>query len=201
MTRLHLVRHGQTDWNLEGRWQGQADVALNDRGREQAQLSAQKLAAIPLEAIYTSDLVRAVETAREIARLNPAPLWLEPRLREIHQGEWQGLRVEEIQARFAQAYNRRRLDPLAVAAPGGETTQQVRDRALAAVRDLVARHPQGNVAVVSHGYTLAVLLTHFQKLPFERVWEQVPKNGEITVLELESSLPSSLQTAPGFPMD
>jgi broad specificity phosphatase PhoE len=185
MTRLHLVRHGQTDWNLEGRWQGQADVALNDRGREQARQSAHRLAAIPLDAIYSSDLLRASETAREIARLNPAPLVLEPRLREIHQGEWQGLLVEEIQARFADAYHRRRLNPLTVAAPGGETTQQVRERALAAVRDLAAKYPRGNVAVVSHGFTLAVLLTHFFQIPVERVWEQIPKNGEITVLEVD----------------
>jgi broad specificity phosphatase PhoE len=185
MTRLHLVRHGQTDWNLEGRWQGQADVALNDVGREQAQQSAQKLRSISLAAIYSSDLIRAAETARAIARVNPAPLVLEPRLREIHQGEWQGLLVGEIQARYAEAFQQSRANPLTMAAPGGETTQQVGERALAAVRDLAAKHPQGNVAVVSHGYILAVLLTHFRKIPFERVWEQIPQNGEIIVLEIE----------------
>lgn len=185
MTRLHLVRHGQTDWNLEGRWQGQADVPLNDHGRQQAQQSAEKLRSIPLAAIYTSDLIRAVDTARAITRVNPAPLVFEPRLREIHQGEWQGLLVDEIQARYADAYHRRRLDPLKMAAPGGETTQQVRQRAVAAVRDLAAKYPQGDVAVVSHGFTLAVLLTHFNHIPFEKVWDQVPHNGEIIVLEVE----------------
>lgn len=185
MTRLYLVRHGQTDWNLEGRWQGQADVALNELGREQAQQSATKLAALPLQAIYSSDLIRAAETARAIARVNPAPLVLEPRLREIHQGEWQGLRVGEIEARYAEAYYQRRQNPLMIAAPGGETTQQVRERSLAAVRDLLAKHPHGNVVVVSHGFTLAVLLTHFRKIPFEKVWDQVPHNAEIIELEID----------------
>jgi len=184
MTRLYLVRHGETDWNLQGRWQGQADVALNDHGRQQAQQSAVKLAAIPLEAIYSSDLSRAAETARAIGRVNPAPLVLEPRLREIHQGEWQGLLVGEIQASYADAYQQRLPHPLMMAAPGGETTQQVRDRALAAVGDLLAAYPRGNVAVVSHGFTLAVLLTHFRKIPFEKVWDQVPHNAEIIELEV-----------------
>lgn len=185
MTTLYLVRHGETDWNVQGRWQGQVDVALNERGRQQAQHSAEMLRSVPLVAIYSSDLMRAAETARAIARVNPAPLVLEPRLREIHQGEWQGLLVGEIEARYAEAYYQRRQNPLIVAAPGGETTQQVRERALAAVGDLLARHPQGNVAVVSHGFTLAVLITHFRQIPYERVWEQVPHNAEIIVLEVE----------------
>jgi broad specificity phosphatase PhoE len=188
MTRLHLVRHGQTDWNLEGRWQGQADVALNDQGREQAQQSAEKLRPVPLVAIYSSDLIRAAETARAIAVVNPAPLVLEPRLREIHQGEWQGLLVEEIKARYAEAFQQRRANPLTMASPGGETTQQVRQRALAALSDLLVKHPQGNVAVVSHGYILAVLITHFHNIPFERVWEQIPQNGEIIVLDVNTDI-------------
>jgi broad specificity phosphatase PhoE len=185
MTSLHLVRHGETDWNVQGRWQGQADVALNDRGRAQARQSAEKLASLSLAAIYSSDLVRAAETACLIAQVNPAPLILEPRLREIHQGEWQGQLVQEIQARHVSAYQQGSHDPLQLAAPGGETPWQVRQRALAAVNDLVERYPQGNVVVVSHGFTLAVLITHFNRIPFEQVWEQIPGNGEIIVLEVE----------------
>jgi broad specificity phosphatase PhoE len=110
---------------------------------------------------------------------------LEPRLREIHQGEWQGLLVQEIKARHAEAYERHRQDPLQMAAPGGETTQQVRQRVLAAVCDLLERYPRENVVVVSHGFTLAVLITHFNCIPFEQVWEQIPQNGEIIRLEIE----------------
>jgi broad specificity phosphatase PhoE len=185
MTSLHLVRHGETDWNVQGRWQGQADVALNEHGRAQARQSAEKLAGLPLAAIYSSDLVRAAETARTIAQVNPAPLILEPRLREIHQGEWQGQLVQEIKAHHLDAYRQDSQDPLQMAAPGGETTRQVRERAVAAVRDLVDRYPSGNVVVVSHGFTLAVLITHFNQVPFEKVWEQIPQNGEIIRLEVE----------------
>jgi len=185
MTCLHLVRHGETDWNVEGRWQGQADVALNAHGHAQARQTAEKLARLPLEAIYSSDLMRAAETARAIAQVNPAPLILEPRLREIHQGEWQGQLVQEIRAHHVEAYQRGSRDPLQMAAPGGETTEQVRRRALAALRDLVDRYPHGNVVVVSHGFTLAVLITQINQIPFERVWEHIPQNGEIIRLAIE----------------
>ena len=193
MTRLYLIRHGETDWNRQGRWQGQADVPLNDRGREQARQVAEKLAEVPFDAIYTSDLIRASEVARIIARAkgDRIPIVLEPRLREIHQGEWQGLLVQEIQSRYAEAFRQRRMDPLMVAAPGGETALQVRQRALQAVRDLLAAYPNGNVALVSHGFTIAVLLTHFYRLPIEKVWELVPDNGAI--IEMDVS-PASLES-------
>lgn len=193
MTRLYLIRHGETDWNRQGRWQGQADVPLNDRGRQQARQVAEKLAQVALDAIYTSDLIRASEVARIIAQAkgDRVPIVLEPRLREIHQGEWQGLRVQEIQSRYAEAFRQRRIDPLMVAAPGGETALQVRQRALHAVRDLLRAYPDGNVALVSHGFTIAVLLTHFYRLPMEKVWELVPDNGAI--IEMDAS-PASLES-------
>lgn len=193
MTRLYLIRHGETDWNRQGRWQGQADVPLNDRGREQARQVAEKLAEVSFDAIYTSDLIRASEVARIIAQAkgDRIPIVLEPRLREIHQGEWQGLLVQEIQSRYAEAFRQRRMDPLMVAAPGGETALQVRQRALQAVRDLLAAYPNGNVALVSHGFTIAVLLTHFYRLPIEKVWELVPDNGAI--IEIDAN-PASLES-------
>jgi broad specificity phosphatase PhoE len=193
LTRLYLIRHGETDWNRQGRWQGQADVPLNDRGREQARQVAEKLAEVSFDAIYTSDLIRASEVARIIAQAkgDRIPIVLEPRLREIHQGEWQGLLVQEIQSRYAEAFRQRRMDPLMVAAPGGETALQVRQRALQAVRDLLAAYPNGNVALVSHGFTIAVLLTHFYRLPIEKVWELVPDNGAI--IEIDAN-PASLES-------
>lgn len=190
MTRLYLIRHGETDWNRQGRWQGQADVPLNDCGRQQARQVAEKLAEVSFDAIYTSDLIRASEVARIIARAkgDRIPIVLEPRLREIHQGEWQGLLVQEIQSRYAEAFRQQRVDPSMVAAPGGETALQVRQRALQAVRDLLAAYPHGNVALVSHGFTIAVLLTYFYRLPMEKVWELVPENGAI--IEMDANLAS-----------
>jgi broad specificity phosphatase PhoE len=187
LAHLYLIRHGETDWNRQGRWQGQSDVPLNDQGREQARQIAEKLADISFDAIYSSDLSRASEVARIIAQRqgDEVPIVLDQRLREIHQGEWQGLLVQEIEARYAEGFQHRRTNPLTVAPPGGETAGQVRERALAAIHDILAVHPNGHVAIVSHGFTLAVLLTHFQKLPIDRVWDLVPVNGEIIELEVD----------------
>jgi broad specificity phosphatase PhoE len=197
MTTLYLVRHGETDWNLEGRWQGQADVPMNAHGRQQVTQVAEKLSNVPFTAIYTSDLQRAANTAYEIASTNgalPSPggqVWsppgviLDPRLREIHQGEWQGMLVQEIEARYAEDFKLRREDPLSVRPPGGESAQEVLERVVAAIADILAIHPQGNIAVVSHGFTIAVMLAHFYKISFDRVWELVPGNGDLTVLRID----------------
>lgn len=184
MTHLYLIRHGETDWNVEGRWQGQADVPLNARGREQIARIANALANAGLSAIYSSDLSRARETAQRLAEVTGLSVQYDPRLREIHQGEWQGLLVTQIQARYGEQFQRRKENPLTVAPPGGETVQEVRDRVVSAVEDIVRAHPSQRVAVVSHGFALAVIQVHFLKLPISAVWSQIPANDEWRELEI-----------------
>lgn len=183
MTCLILIRHGETDWNTEGRWQGQADVALNESGWSQAQEMARSLQEAGIAEIYSSDLLRARQTAQVLADVTGLPLHLDSRLREIHQGEWQGLLFSEIQARYAQAYQERRRDPLSIAPPGGETAAQVRLRVVSAVQDILRQHPDETVAVVSHGFALAVLIAHLKCEPFDRVWELIPENGQWVMVE------------------
>lgn len=185
MTKLYLVRHGQTDWNLEGRWQGHIDVPLNEVGRRQAAQIARQLAGEGLEAIYSSDLGRARQTANAIARETGLPVQIDPRLREIHQGEWQGMLATEIHARYEAAFRQRRLDPSGFAPPGGETAVQVKDRVLSAVLDICRRHPTQRVALVSHGFSLAVLRTHFEKLSLGDVWDLIPENDEWLVYDIK----------------
>lgn len=178
MTHLYLVRHGQTDWNVVGRWQGQADVPLNERGRQQAAQIARSLSEVGLVAIYSSDLVRARETADALAELTGLKVRLDSRLREIHQGQWQGLLVADIQERYGQEFQRRRDDPLNVSPPGGETVLQVRERVVDAIEDIVQQHPDERVAVVSHGFALAVIQVHYQNRPVTDAWELIPENDE-----------------------
>jgi alpha-ribazole phosphatase len=184
MTRLILIRHGETDWNVEGRWQGHADVPLNERGQAQALEVAASFAETRIDAIYASDLKRTAETAEPLARSQGLEIRIDPRLREIDQGEWQGLLIDEIQTRYAEQFRRRRANPLEVAPPGGETALQVRERVLAAVQDILAAHPGQTVAIVSHGFALAVIRAYFQGIPIEQVWELVPDNGQIVELEI-----------------
>ena len=177
MTRFILIRHGETDWNIEGRWQGQASVPLNERGREQAFQIARALAGIKIAAIYSSDLSRARETAEALASTSKLKVQFDVRLREIHQGKWQGLLVSEIQARYAEAFQQRMADPMSVAPPGGETALQVMERVVAAIEEIRQMHSDETVAVVSHGFAIACLLAHYQNLSIEKVWDLIPENG------------------------
>lgn len=184
MVRLFLIRHGQTDWNVEGRWQGQADVPLNLNGLEQAEIMAQSAVRHSIATIYTSDLLRARQTAEALARHVGVPVIVEPRLREIDQGEWQGMLATDIETRYAQRFKDRREDPLGVSPPGGETVHQVRERVVAAVENIRTAHPEQSVALVSHGFAIAVIRTHYSGKPFTQVWQLVPKNSELIELEI-----------------
>lgn len=186
MTHLLLIRHGETDWNVQGRWQGQADVPLNQRGRQQAINIAQTLRYIDIHAIYSSDLQRAWHTARELARVKELPIQLDTRLREIHQGEWQGLLIDEIISKYAQEFRQRRDNPLQVAPPGGETTLHVQERVLSVLNNILMKHPDETVAIVSHGFVIAVARTYFTSKPIEEVWGLVPENGTIIELDVQS---------------
>lgn len=185
MTRVVLVRHGETDWNAEGRYQGQSNVALNATGMAQARDVARRLRTERLDAIYTSDLTRAVQTAEAVAGETGAPIHFDVRLREIDQGEWEGLLLAEIEARYAEAFRRRRLDPLGTRPPGGESVGEVRQRVLEALREIHRVHPNGTVAVVSHGLAIALIKVHLARLPVERVWDHIPPNASIEVFDVE----------------
>ncbi len=151
MTRVILVRHGETDWNRERRAQGQADIPLNHLGLRQAEEAARRLEPVAIDAVYSSDLVRARVTAEAIAARHGLEVRLDPRLREIDQGCWQGLTGEEIRRRWPALWGEARHHR---ARPGGESPGEVRRRALEALGDIVRAHPTGTVVVVSHGGTI-----------------------------------------------
>jgi broad specificity phosphatase PhoE len=151
MTKVFVVRHGATDWNNSKRAQGHADIDLNEEGRKQAQQTARQLAEEPIEAVYSSDLRRAVDTARPIAEVHGLEVITDERFREIDQGEWEGLHTDEIRERWPTLWGPHRHYSQR---PGGESPQQVRARALAGLSDIVKDHPAGKVVVVSHGGTI-----------------------------------------------
>lgn len=183
MARLILIRHAETDWNLEGRWQGQADVPLNVSGLKQAERMAKTTARLGLTALYSSDLRRATQTAEAIARQTGLAIQFDPRLREIDQGEWEGMFVEDIQTRYADIFQRRKADPWGVSPPGGETALQVNKRVLAAIRDIIQQHPEGVIGIVSHGFSLAVTIAHYQGHPINEVWNLIPENCQVIEIE------------------
>ena len=191
MTALILCRHGRTDWNDIGRYQGQTNVPLNDEGRRQAAALAELLRAEPLDAVYSSDLARALDTAAAIARLHGLTVQPDARLREIDQGRWEGLTVPEIHARDAKLHAQWEAAPLTVRLPGGESVRDVEQRALAAVREVVARYPDGLVCFVTHKVVLTVIRCALTGQPLEPALRRLPSNASFERVEVPAQLEPS----------
>ncbi|BAL98737.1 MULTISPECIES: histidine phosphatase family protein [Caldilinea] len=187
MTEFWLVRHGQTDWNLQGRYQGQADPPLNETGLQQAQAAAERLAGRRYAALYSSDLERARVTAEIIGKRLGLAVIIDPRLREVNQGAWEGLLVTEIQERYPVEWEARQRDRLQFRAPGGgESVQDVATRIWAAMDEIARRHPHDAVIVVSHGLALATMLCRVRNIPLAQARELIPDNAEVLHIEWNS---------------
>lgn len=178
---LWLARHGQTDWNLEGRWQGQSPEApmLNETGKQQALAILEQALDLDFSAIYSSDLPRAQQTAELLARSLDLPVSLEPRLREMDLGLWEGMLYDEIRTQYPLEFARRLRDPMHTRAPGGESPLDVAERVVPATNEIAARHPGESVLIVSHGISLAILACHAQDTPLECVYEYIPENAKL----------------------
>jgi broad specificity phosphatase PhoE len=149
MTTILLARHGETDWNRDGRFQGHADPPLNETGRGQARELAEQLASVPVDVVYSSDLARARETAEIVADRKRLPLTIDPALREIDVGSWSGLTRTEIEERFPAAEEH-----------DGESRAEHLARIVGAVERIARRHAGERVLIVSHGGSLRALRRH-----------------------------------------
>jgi broad specificity phosphatase PhoE len=175
--RIWLVRHGLTAWNLEGRWQGWSDTPLHDDGRAQARGLRARFAGKSFDAVISSDLCRASETA-QIAGFEPS---LEPRLREVNFGDFEGgLNSDNIKLSAFQHWIE---DPLHRRTPNGESYADLQTRALAWLETLP---DSGDVLTFSHGGTIQVLITSLLKVPplaASRIWTLRVLHSSISVLE------------------
>jgi broad specificity phosphatase PhoE len=167
MAELILVRHGETDWNRDGRYQGHADPPLNEAGREQARELARTLADLEFAAAYSSDLRRAAETARIILSGRDVELIEDPGLREIDVGSWSGLTRADVELRFPGADEH-----------DGETRDEHLERVRAAVESIAHRHQGQRVLIVSHGGSIRTLRRHALRV------ESVPAVENCTVYRL-----------------
>ncbi|QTD46710.1 histidine phosphatase family protein [Ottowia testudinis] len=179
---LYLVRHGQTQWNLDKRLQGSTDNALNATGRQQAAELATKLAGVKFDHIYTSGLTRAKETAAAFAGQTPTtPL---PALNERSFGKFEGIFEDQRDAaRYAEFQKRGSV--LTDALDGGESLQSQADRVASAVKQIVALHPSGNVAIVAHGGVNPLVLAALLDLPVAEAVQRIKQgNDEVYLVRL-----------------
>jgi broad specificity phosphatase PhoE len=172
MTTLLLVRHGETDWNRVGRWQGGSDTELNDLGREQARALADQLDG-DIDVVYSSDLARARETAEIVAAKLGLEVRLDPRLRERGFGGWEGLTTPEIEDRFGDAH-RRWLAGEGAGADDAERFEDFSARVNQFLADVVRLHPDDEVLVISHGGSIRVIHALAAGLDYVRDHRLIP---------------------------
>jgi broad specificity phosphatase PhoE len=172
MTRVLLIRHGETSWNRGRRWQGHADVVLSEEGLAQATRLAQHLrnCGESIQTVYSSDLRRALDTGREIATALGAELVADPAWREIDVGRWTGLSREQVRERFADDW-RRIAAGEDLPRGGGETFGAFSSRIAAALEQLRHRHEGESVAVITHGGAIRATLLSALGLPWIRLGE------------------------------
>jgi broad specificity phosphatase PhoE len=163
------VRHGETAWNREKIFRGRMDVALDELGIRQAEALARYLSEQNLQAIYSSPLKRAFETANRIARYQQVPVQAVEGLIDIDYGEWQSLSEQEVKRRYPALYEEWCNNPHRVTIPGGENLEDVKERAVRVVNEAVSKH-QGNVVLVSHRVVNKVLICFLLGLDNSHFW-------------------------------
>lgn len=179
--KIYLVRHGQTDWNLEGKIQGSTDISLNEAGRQQAACLVKGMENRPVVQIFSSPLKRAAETAAAIGISQRVDVEILEELKEVAFGDWEGMTWAAIREQYPKEYERWCINPVDVAPPGGEQQTDIRRRCKR-VADWILAQATGDVAIVAHGAILAYLVECLMwKNPLEK--EIFVKNASITTVE------------------
>ena len=183
MTRVILIRHGQTKWNVCGRYQGKTDVPLSAEGKEQARQLAAKFPAARVDAVWSSDLQRASFTAECIAAKFALPVNKDAAFREIDFGEWEGLTFAEISARYPYAAEGRFwTNPDTIQIPGGETFAHLQERSVARLRQIVADNDDKTVVVAAHGAINRVIIAEALHMDLRYIWSIRQFNTAVNII-------------------
>ena len=183
ITRLLLVRHAHPDEKAQGRCYGALDISLSSSGRLHARQLARRLGRIPLSAVYSSPLKRAVDTAAPIAAAHELTTTVDDDLREIDFGDFEGRSYAEIEQGHPEVYRQWMETPTLVQFPGGESYATVRRRAVGAMEALRERHRGGTIAVVSHGGVLRAMLAECLSMPDHAIFRLEQGYGSVSVVD------------------
>ena len=169
MTEIILVRHGETKWNVEEVFRGRIDIELNETGIKQAELLGQYLSKRKIDAIYSSPLKRAVKTAEIVAGNHGLEVEINPGLIDFDFGDWEGLSRQEVEDKYKELYDVWASHPEQVRVPDGETLDEVRDRTMHVVEEVIAQY-EGTVALVAHRVVNKVLICAMLGLDNSHFW-------------------------------
>lgn len=181
-TKLLLIRHGQTEWNLQGRYCGFLDIDLNGQGIIQAERLAARLKGQEIHKIYCSDRKRAIQTAEIIFKGREFEKAAD--LREINFGIFEGLTYNEIMGKHPEIYKKWYKDPLTASIPQGENLSDFKTRVINNFKSIVNFNPHKTVAVVSHGGVISIFINDI--LQTEDFWNKIPDSTSLTIIECEN---------------
>lgn len=189
MTRIILVRHGETTWNMEGRYQGQEDTPLSERGLKQGHMLAEGLRDIPIDLCISSPLQRSYQTCKFCADLHNLPVATDDRLLEINHGTWEGILAKDIEAQYPKEYQQWHAAPHLVQMPGdGENLEDVRKRVRAAFDEYVEQYPDKTILVAAHDAVNKAIICDLLELSMEHFWQIKQDNTCINVLEYQDGV-------------
>ena len=180
--KLFCVRHGQTDWNVKGKFQGRTDIPLNSKGLRQAHSVAEMLSGLSLDSVWSSELSRSRQTAEKIASFHDLEVNISEGITEISHGKWEGLVAYQIEQKWPGMLEKWHLDPHMVTMPDGENLLDVQKRAVNTISEIISSEHE-NIAIVSHDAVLKVLLCHWLGCPVRSFWRFQLSNCSITLVE------------------
>jgi broad specificity phosphatase PhoE len=183
MTRIYLVRHGTTDWNKEEIFRGRAECRLNETGNAEGKALAAYFEDVPIERIYSSPLLRAMETARPTAESKGREVVPDPAFTDLDFGTWQGLPLKEAQEKYPDLYRLWREQPGAVSFPRGENLAQVRNRTWEGLNRLAEENPKRTILIVTHRVVTKVLICAALGLDDSHFWQVKQDSTAINCLE------------------
>ncbi len=181
-TKLILIRHGSTDWNLEKKYCGFINIGLNDKGKKQALCLYKRLRREKIYKVYSSGSKRAIQTAKIIFK--GRAIKKVPDLGEVHFGVFEGLTHREIMKKHAKIYKKWLNNPFCVAIPGGEDLSGFRERVINAIKKIISLNPDKTIAVVSHGGVISILICAILKS--KNFWKQIPSSASLNIVEYKN---------------
>lgn len=190
MVRFILIRHGQTEWNKLERFRGRVDIDLDEMGLKQAKATVERIAQWQVAAIYSSPLKRAMTTAQIIA--NRLSLVVQPLegINDMDFGRWHGLTIAEVRGKYAQLFDLWRYSPERLEIPGAETLEGVRNRVVATIDEVAAKHDNQTIALVTHRVVCKVLICHLLGLDNSHFWQIGQDATAINLFEVWQGRPS-----------
>ena len=188
MLKIILIRHGKTAWNGEWKLQGHSNVELSPEGIAEAELLAANFPILTIDAIYSSDLKRAKSTAEILSKRFNLPVHTTPELRETNFGDWEGRTLAEMKIADPANYENFFANPEALKINNAESFSQVQQRAMTAIKKIIAAHQNGNIIVVAHGAINRTVLCSILDIPLKKMWALSQFNTAVNIIRFEDEI-------------